>query len=58
MALPIWGQFMKEVYLKPELGISKEDFIKPEILKISLDCDQYIQEKSDEDLEDLDGFGF
>ena len=58
MALPIWGQFMKEVYLKPELGISKEDFIKPEILKISLNCDQYVQEKSDEDLEDLDGFGF
>jgi len=58
MALPIWGQFMKEVYLRPELGVSTEDFIKPEILTITLDCDQYILEKLDDDIEDLDGFGF
>ena len=58
MALPIWGQFMKEVYLRPELGVSTEDFIKPEILTITLDCDQYIQEKLNDDIEDLDGFGF
>ena len=58
MALPIWGQFMKEVYLNPELGISTEDFVKPETLSIQLDCDQYIQEKSEDDLDDLDGFGF
>ena len=55
MALPIWGQFMKEVYLKPELGISSEDFIEPEILTIQLDCDKYIQEMPEDD---LDGFGF
>jgi len=55
MALPIWGQFMKEVYLKPELGISSEDFIEPEILTIPLDCDKYIQEMPEDD---LDGFGF
>jgi len=55
MALPIWGQFMKEVYLKPELGISTEDFVEPESLSIQLDCDQYIQEKSEDD---LDGFRF
>ena len=58
MALPIWGQFMKEVYLRPELGVSTEDFIKPKILTITLDCDQYIQEKLNDDIEDLDGFGF
>ncbi|MDG2371876.1 MAG: transglycosylase domain-containing protein [Flavobacteriaceae bacterium] len=58
MALPIWGQFMKEVYLKPELGISTEDFVEPEILSIQLECDQYIQEKLEDDLDDLDGFGF
>ena len=55
MALPIWGQFMKEIYLKPELGISSEDFIEPEILTIPLDCDKYIQEMPEDD---LDGFGF
>ena len=58
MALPIWGQFMKEVYLNTELSISKEDFIEPEKLTIQLDCDQYTKEISEEDLEDLDGFGF
>ena len=55
MALPIWGQFMKEVYLNTELSISKEDFIEPEKLTIQLDCDQYTKEISEED---LDGFGF
>ena len=49
---------MKEVYLKPELGISTEDFVEPEILSIQLECDQYIQEKLEDDLDDLDGFGF
>ena len=58
MALPIWGQFMKEVYLNTELNVSKEDFAEPEKLTIQLDCDQYTKEISEEDLEDLDGFGF
>ena len=58
MALPIWGQFMKEVYLNTELNVSKEDFAEPEKLIIQLDCDQYTKEISEEDLEDLDGFGF
>ena len=58
MALPIWGQFMREVYLRPELGISSDDFIEPETLTIPLDCDKYIQEQTEENLEDLDEFGF
>lgn len=55
MALPIWGQFMKEVYLDSVLGISKEDFIQPEKLTIELDCDKNIKEILGDDLE---GFGF
>ena len=58
MALPIWGQFMREIYLRPELGISLDDFIEPETLTIPLDCDKYIQEQTEENLEDLDEFGF
>ncbi len=58
MALPIWGQFMKEVYLDSVLGISKEDFIQPEKLTIELDCDKNIKEILGDDLDDLEGFGF
>ena len=49
---------MREIYLRPELGISLDDFIEPETLTIPLDCDKYIQEQTEEDLEDLDEFGF
>jgi penicillin-binding protein 1A len=39
MALPIWGMFMKKCYENEELGISKEDFLPPEILNIPIDCE-------------------
>ena len=59
MALPIWGQFMKNVYLKPELGVSQEDFIEPEDLSINLDCEKYAEDIfSDDENEDLDSLGF
>ncbi len=59
MALPIWGQFMKNVYLNPELGVSQEDFIEPDDLSINLDCEKYAQEIfSDKENEDLDSLGF
>tara|TARA_B110000444_G_scaffold78899_1_gene74557 strand:- start:3562 stop:5865 length:2304 start_codon:yes stop_codon:yes gene_type:complete len=58
MALPIWGSFMKEVYLRPDLGVSKEDFIKPKVLNIPLNCDKYKLEEFDKDIEDLEGFGY
>ena len=59
MALPIWGQFMKNAYLNPELGISSEDFIEPENLSINLDCDEYAEQIfSDNEEEDLDSLGF
>lgn len=57
MALPIWGQFMKEAYLKTELGVSTEDFIKPKRLTIELNCDKFIKEKS-ENIDDLKAYGF
>lgn len=46
MALPIWGLYMKSCYADEELGISKEDFEKPEELSIRVDCNA-----SDEDEE-------
>ena len=59
MALPIWGQFMKNAYLNPELGISSEDFVEPENLSINLDCEKYAEQIfSDNEEEDLDSLGF
>jgi penicillin-binding protein 1A len=39
MALPIWGMYMKKCYENESLGVSKEDFLVPEVLNIPLDCD-------------------
>ncbi|MBN09365.1 MAG: penicillin-binding protein [Flavobacteriaceae bacterium] len=61
MALPIWAQFMKDVYTKPELGISTEDFEVPTNLNIELDCEKFKEKEGDnekDELEDLEGFGF
>lgn len=41
MALPIWGSYMKGVYAIKELGVSKEEFTKPNDLSIELDCTKY-----------------
>ncbi|OMP32158.1 MULTISPECIES: penicillin-binding protein 1A [Mangrovimonas] len=38
MALPIWGLYMKSCYADEDLGISKEDFVRPEELSIRVDC--------------------
>lgn len=59
MALPIWGLYMKKNYADEELGISKQDFEKPEEMSIELDCSKFAQELEqendlDDDLEDLD----
>ncbi|VXB53118.1 transglycosylase domain-containing protein [Maribacter litoralis] len=59
MALPIWGLYMTKNYADEELGISKEDFVKPENMSIEIDCEKF-QEASDsdtdtdDDLDDLD----
>jgi penicillin-binding protein 1A len=44
MALPIWGVYMKSLYEIPELEISKEDFIVPKNLSISVDCGEFDEE--------------
>lgn len=59
MALPIWGLYMKRNYENEELGISTEDFIKPENLSINVDCTKLMEDAKknvdvEDDLEDLD----
>lgn len=61
MALPIWGLFMKAAYENEELGVSKEEFIAPEVLTIPLDCEALAEErklKVKTEAEDLDDLGF
>jgi len=60
MALPIWGLYMKGAYEVEELGISKEEFLAPEVVSIPLDCEEYdndtdptVPAKAKADLEEL-----
>ncbi len=44
MALPIWANFMKQVYADETLGITEEDlFERPENLAIEVDCSKYLE---------------
>jgi penicillin-binding protein 1A len=53
MALPIWGLYMKKNYANEELGISTEDFEKPEDMSIQTDCTKFNEDqRKDEDIED------
>tara|TARA_R110000868_G_scaffold93810_2_gene259413 strand:+ start:1429 stop:3768 length:2340 start_codon:yes stop_codon:yes gene_type:complete len=53
MALPIWGLYMKKNYANKELGVSDENFVKPENLSINVDCSKSNTEtKNDIDTED------
>ena len=61
MALPIWGSYMKSLYERPELGISTEDFIAPEVLTIAVDCGEIIdpnQKEKSKPKADLEALGF
>ena len=61
MALPIWGNYMRTLYENPEFGISQEDFIAPENLSISLDCEELVGLESKEKPKlktDLEALGF
>jgi len=58
MALPIWALYMKSCYNDETLNVSKEDFEKPEELSIELNCEQHLEQltenekgKPDEDPE-------
>jgi penicillin-binding protein 1A len=61
MALPIWGSYMKSLYERPELGISTEDFIPPEVLTIAVDCGEITdanQKEKSKPKADLQALGF
>lgn len=61
MALPIWGSYMKSLYERPELGISTEDFIPPELLTIAVDCGEITdanQKEKSKPKADLQALGF
>jgi len=38
MALPIWALFMKQCYADTTLKVSKDDFPRPAVLNIEMDC--------------------
>ena len=48
MALPIWANFMRRCYLVDELGISKDEFEKPDLLTIETECDKYLNQEMNE----------
>lgn len=57
MALPIWAIYMKKVYEKEELGISKEGFKRPDNLSIETNCAVWREENNN--IEDIpDEFDF
>ena len=58
MALPIWGMYMKKCYENEGLGVSKEDFLVPEVLNIPIDCDT-IKPRNNlpSEAEDIKGLG-
>lgn len=52
MALPIWALFMQKCYADKDLGISKEDFEKPEKLNINVDCDKASEKETQKELKE------
>mgnify|MGYP001035205325 CR=1 FL=1 len=47
MALPIWALFMKKNYEDETLGISQEEFERPENLTINVDCDKEVDSEEE-----------
>jgi len=45
MALPIWGNYMRDCYNNEDLKISKDNFIKPDNLSIETNCEKWKEEK-------------
>ncbi|MFX0555973.1 penicillin-binding protein 1A [Maribacter sp. CXY002] len=59
MALPIWGLYMTKNYKDKDLGISMDDFEKPEDMNIVTDCVEFLDNQQKDiqigdDLDDLD----
>ncbi len=57
MALPIWAIYMKKCYENEDLGISKDNFKKPDKLSIVTDCTEF--KEGNQDVEGIpDEFDF
>ncbi len=60
MALPVWANYMRNIYLDTTLMISQESFEKPEILNIELDCNKFVIDSigsgktTDQEIQDID----
>lgn len=55
MALPIWALYMKDCYKNKDLGISADEFEKPENLSIEVDCKKFSKGSDDNNPEgDID----
>ena len=53
-AMPIWQQYMLDVYGDSELGISKGKFDKPtKIINVELDCNSYSNEIKSDSLDSI-----
>jgi penicillin-binding protein 1A len=50
-ALPIWDNYMRQVYRHPEIGYTKGSFVQPAALQITLDCNKFDETDSPEVLE-------
>ena len=48
MALPIWANYMKRCYAIEDLGISKDEFEKPENISIATECETVVEEGEDQ----------
>jgi penicillin-binding protein 1A len=44
MALPIWAIYYKKLYADESLSISMDEFEKPEVLNIQIDCNKALEE--------------
>ncbi|MGC6524229.1 MAG: penicillin-binding protein 1A [Flavobacteriaceae bacterium] len=51
MALPIWANYMKGCYAIEDLGISKDEFEKPESISIVTECETILEEGEDQTLQ-------
>lgn len=58
MALPIWGLYMKSCYADNELNISKDDFVAPKNLSITIDCSKTTTVSDEISIDKLDELEF
>jgi len=57
MALPIWANYMKKCYENEDIGVSTDEFAKPEELTIETDCEKWKAENKSTQDDFLNEFG-